>query len=107
MTDFISPVCRLVQGQPGLQVKKNQKTGLPEKDEQGNVIMESFIAVAIRKDDPQLMPFYNLFAQTAQTFRYLRDRVESGELVLPDGSLQTGQFGQQAIHGVVNGGRVS
>lgn len=66
MTDFISPVARLVQGQPSLQVKKNQKTGLPEKDEQGNPIMESFIAIAIRKDDPQLMPFYNLFLQTAQ-----------------------------------------
>ena len=74
MTDFISPVCRLVQGQPSLQVKKNQKTGLPEKDEQGNVIMESFIAVAIRKDDPQLMPFYNLFAQTARAeFPHLFD----------------------------------
>ena len=56
---------------------------------------------------PALRAGEHLFAQTAQTFRYLRDRVESGELVLPDGSLQTGQFGQQAIHGVVNCGRVS
>jgi isopenicillin N synthase-like dioxygenase len=39
----------------------------------------------------------HLFAQTAQTFAYLRSRVESGELVLPDGSLQIGQFGQQAL----------
>jgi isopenicillin N synthase-like dioxygenase len=39
----------------------------------------------------------HLFAQTAQTFGYLRDRVEAGELVLPDGSLETGQFGQQAL----------
>jgi isopenicillin N synthase-like dioxygenase len=39
----------------------------------------------------------HLFAQTAQTFAYLRDRVEAGELVLPDGSLETGQFGQQAL----------
>ena len=39
----------------------------------------------------------HLFAQTAQTFAYLRKRVESGELVLPDGSLETGQFGQQAL----------
>ncbi|GFG49945.1 2OG-Fe(II) oxygenase [Mycolicibacterium agri] len=38
----------------------------------------------------------HLFAQTAQTFAYLRDRIERGELVLPDGSLQTRQFGQQA-----------
>jgi isopenicillin N synthase-like dioxygenase len=48
---------------------------------------------------PALRAGEHLFAQTAQTFRYLRDRVDSGELVLPDGSLQTGQFGQQAIHG--------
>jgi isopenicillin N synthase-like dioxygenase len=41
----------------------------------------------------------HLFAQTAQTFAYLRNRIESGELVLPDGSLATGQFGQQAIQG--------
>jgi isopenicillin N synthase-like dioxygenase len=39
----------------------------------------------------------HLFAQTAQTFAYLRSRVESGELVLPEGSLQIGQFGQQAL----------
>src|SRR6185312_10288732 len=31
----------------------------------------------------------HLFAQTAQTFAYLRSRIDSGELVLPDGSLQT------------------
>jgi isopenicillin N synthase-like dioxygenase len=42
----------------------------------------------------------HLFAQTAQTFAYLRRRIDSGELVLPDGSLQTGQFGQQARYGV-------
>jgi hypothetical protein len=42
----------------------------------------------------------HLFAQTAQTFSYLRSRIDSGELVLPDGSLETGQFGQQARHGV-------
>lgn len=40
----------------------------------------------------------HLFAQTAQTFAYLRNRIERGELVLPDGSLGTGQFGQQALH---------
>jgi isopenicillin N synthase-like dioxygenase len=54
---------------------------------------------------PALRAGEHLFAQTAQTFRYLRDRVDSGELVLPDGSLQTGQFGQQAIYGA--GDRVS
>ncbi|WP_328356833.1 isopenicillin N synthase family oxygenase [Mycobacterium sp. NBC_00419] len=39
----------------------------------------------------------HLFAQTAQTFTYLRSRLESGDLVLPEGSLQTGTFGQQAL----------
>ncbi len=45
---------------------------------------------------PPLRAGEHLFAQTAQTFAYLRKRIDSGELVLPDGSLQTGQFGQQA-----------
>jgi isopenicillin N synthase-like dioxygenase len=39
----------------------------------------------------------HLFAQTAQTFRYLRRRLESGELVLPDGSLGLSSFGQEAL----------
>ncbi|WP_059019023.1 2-oxoglutarate and iron-dependent oxygenase domain-containing protein [Mycobacterium sp. M26] len=39
----------------------------------------------------------HLFAQTAQTFAYLRSRLESGDLVLPEGSLETGTFGQQAL----------
>lgn len=49
------------------------------------------------KQRPALRAGEHLFAQTAQTFAYLRSRVESGELVLPDGSLQIGQFGQQAL----------
>jgi len=49
------------------------------------------------KQRPALRAGEHLFAQTAQTFAYLRTRVKSGELVLPDGSLETGQFGQQAL----------
>jgi isopenicillin N synthase-like dioxygenase len=49
---------------------------------------------------PPLRAGEHLFAQTAQTFAYLRDRIESGELVLPDGSLGINQFGQQALQGV-------
>ena len=52
------------------------------------------------KERPPLRAGEHLFAQTAQTFRYLRDRIDSGELVLPDGSLELGQFGQQALQGV-------
>jgi isopenicillin N synthase-like dioxygenase len=50
-------------------------------------------------DRPTLRAGEHLFAQTAQTFAYLRNRIDSGELVLPDGSLGTGQFGQQALQG--------
>nr|WP_197381810.1 isopenicillin N synthase family oxygenase [Mycolicibacterium mengxianglii] len=39
----------------------------------------------------------HLFAQTAQTFAYLRSRIDSGELVLPSGSLEVNSFGQQAL----------
>jgi isopenicillin N synthase-like dioxygenase len=46
---------------------------------------------------PTLRAGEHLFAQTAQTFAYLRSRVDSGDLVLPDGSLGVGQFGQQAL----------
>ncbi len=49
------------------------------------------------KQRPTLRAGEHLFAQTAQTFAYLRNRVEAGELVLPDGSLEIGQFGQQAL----------
>jgi isopenicillin N synthase-like dioxygenase len=41
----------------------------------------------------------HLFAQTAQSFRYLKERVARGELVLPDGSKQLASFGQQARYG--------
>jgi isopenicillin N synthase-like dioxygenase len=51
------------------------------------------------KPRPTLLAGEHLFAQTAQTFAYLRSRVESGELVLPDGSLEPNQFGQQARYG--------
>ncbi|BBY29160.1 oxidoreductase [Mycolicibacterium sediminis] len=47
---------------------------------------------------PPLRAGEHLFAQTAQSFAYLRSRLDSGELVLPDGSLGLGQFGQQALH---------
>ena len=37
----------------------------------------------------------HLFAQTAQSFTYLRARIASGDLVLPDGSLGLASFGQR------------
>ncbi|OKH79989.1 isopenicillin N synthase family oxygenase [Mycolicibacterium sp.] len=47
---------------------------------------------------PTLRAGEHLFAQTAQTFAYLRARMARGELTLPDGSLGVGTFGQQALH---------
>jgi isopenicillin N synthase-like dioxygenase len=46
---------------------------------------------------PTLRAGEHLFAQTAQTFAYLRTRLESGELVLPEGSVEINSFGQQAL----------
>jgi isopenicillin N synthase-like dioxygenase len=57
-------------------------------------------ASKVGKDRPTLRAGEHLFAQTAQTFAYLRNRIDSGELVLPDGSLAIGQFGQQALQGI-------
>jgi isopenicillin N synthase-like dioxygenase len=51
-------------------------------------------------DRPALRAGEHLFAQTAQSFAYLRNRIDSGELVLPEGSLRLNQFGQQALQGV-------
>jgi isopenicillin N synthase-like dioxygenase len=39
----------------------------------------------------------HLFAQTAQSFTYLRARLASGELVLPQGALGLSSFGQEAL----------
>ncbi|MBO0677366.1 isopenicillin N synthase family oxygenase [Mycolicibacterium sp. S2-37] len=57
---------------------------------------------AARDDRPRppLRAGEHLFAQTAQSFAYLRRRLASGELVLPDGSLELGQFGRQALQRV-------
>ena len=49
---------------------------------------------------PALRAGEHLFAQTAQTFAYLRSRLERGELVLPDGSVGMNSFGQQALQGI-------
>jgi hypothetical protein len=38
----------------------------------------------------------HLFAQTAQSFRYLQRRLAAGEIALPDGSLALSSFGRTA-----------
>ena len=41
----------------------------------------------------------HLFAQTAQSFGYLKKRLASGDLVLPDSAKPLSSFGQEARHG--------
>lgn len=41
----------------------------------------------------------HLFAQTAQSFSYLKKRIASGDLVLPDSARPLSSFGQEARHG--------
>ncbi|MET0698260.1 MAG: 2-oxoglutarate and iron-dependent oxygenase domain-containing protein [Mycobacterium sp.] len=50
------------------------------------------------RERPTLRAGEHLFAQTVQSFAYLRTRLEAGELELPEGSLAMNSFGQQAIH---------
>jgi hypothetical protein len=45
---------------------------------------------------PSLVAGEHLFAQTAQTFTYLKKRVAVGELALPAQSLALSSFGQEA-----------
>jgi hypothetical protein len=59
-------------------------------------------ASADGKARPTLRAGEHLFAQTAQTFAYLRNRIDAGELVLPEGSMAINQFGQQALQGAVD-----
>jgi isopenicillin N synthase-like dioxygenase len=47
---------------------------------------------------PPLAVGDHLFAQTAQIFSYLRRRLESGELHLPQGARPLSSYGQQARH---------
>ena len=49
----------------------------------------------------------HLFAQTAQSFTYLKQRLESGELALPDGSKALASFGQQARYATAGPGSMN
>lgn len=50
---------------------------------------------------PGLIAGEHLFAQTAQTFTYLRERLERGEISLPEASQGLSSFGQEAKLGLV------
>lgn len=65
-----SPVGRIVQGSVGLRDKIDKKTQQPKRDNDGNIIRETFIALAIPKqiphpqspghmiDNPEFLPIY-------------------------------------------------
>lgn len=72
--EFVSPIMRLVQGSLSLETKNDPTTGKPKLDENGQPIKECFIALAIRKDDPNLGTFYSLFTAAAKAeFPHLFD----------------------------------
>jgi isopenicillin N synthase-like dioxygenase len=53
-----------------------------------------------RDDAPAMAPVIageHLFAQTAQSFRYLQDRLARGEVSLPDGAHPLSTFGRKAL----------
>jgi isopenicillin N synthase-like dioxygenase len=52
---------------------------------------------------PPLAAGDHLFAQTAQSFTYLKRRLERGELTLPDGSKQLSSFGREARYAAPRG----
>lgn len=56
---------------------------------------------ANRPARPGLTAGEHLYAQTAQTFTYMRQRLERGELALPESSAALSSFGQQAKLGVI------
>ena len=51
-----------------------------------------------RPDAAAIRTGEHLYAQTVQTFRYLRDRVAAGTIALPDQARPVASFGQQARH---------
>lgn len=67
MTDFLSPVGRLVQGGMTLRVKNDPATGKPKLDANGQQINEQFLALAIAKTDPGLTAFMAIFTNEAKS----------------------------------------
>ena len=51
-----------------------------------------------RRSAPPIRTGEHLYAQTVQTFRYLRERAAAGALALPQGALPVSSFGQEARH---------
>ncbi len=64
--EVMSPVGRFVQGSMSLEKKMDPQTNKPKLDENGQEIMEMYMSLAIRKDDPGLAAFYGAIAAQAQ-----------------------------------------
>ena len=60
-----------------------------------------FVSPACPPRYQSLIAGEHLFAQTAQTFSYLKSMIARGELALPDGSHALSSFGQHARHGEI------
>lgn len=65
--------------------------------------LERFVS-ADRPARPSLVAGEHLFAQTAQSFRYLKERLARGEIRLPEGTVPLSSFGQEARQRANNGG---
>ena len=57
--------------------------------------------VPLSRQAPAIRTGEHLYAQTVQTFRYLRQRAERGEIVLPEAIRPPASFGQLARHCIV------
>ena len=69
MTDIFTPVGRIVQGSVAMQHQRDVDTNQPLKDENGNPVMGTFIALAFPKVLPNGQPnteFDNFFGQLRQ-----------------------------------------
>lgn len=64
-TEFLTPVGRLVQGDP-FEAQTKNKAGQPLVTKSGQPTQRYFIAVAYRKDDPLFGAFYQKLAEVAR-----------------------------------------
>ncbi len=81
-TEFVSPIGRLVQGSMTMHQKTDMNTDKPLLDDNGQPVMENFMAIAIAKTDPGLGAFYALFVEEARkSFPHLLD--SAGDITHP------------------------
>ena len=59
--------------------------------------LDAFIGADATSIRPTVIAGDHLFAQTAQSFRYLQDRVRRGEVTMPEGAQPLDSFGRDAL----------